>query len=61
MTLERVRSGFLRIGISLRSRPFVVWSELLTPAPRADKTRPVDAFGSFTQQMGLPKFLREGL
>jgi hypothetical protein len=33
MTLERVRSGVLRIGIRVWSRLFVVWSELLTIAP----------------------------
>jgi hypothetical protein len=61
MTLERVRSGFLRIGIRVRSRVFIVWSELLTPAPEADNKRLFDAFGSFTQQMEMSKFLRQGL
>src|SRR5579863_9967441 len=41
MTLERVRSGFLHIGISLRSRSFAVCSELLTRTPGGDDERPL--------------------
>jgi hypothetical protein len=50
MTLERVRSGFLHIGIRLRSCLFVVWSELLTLAPGADDKRLVDGIRASLNQ-----------